>query len=94
MGKERHDEFHVSGYGTSVKAGINLTIFKYFTIEGGLKGGYINMQDIRTTAKSLQIMHHKNFSLQKPLFLLEEFLNVISISISNKNLLREIFLFI
>ena len=49
LGKERYDEFHVSGYGTSVKAGINLTIFKYFTIEGDLKGGYINMQDIRTT---------------------------------------------
>jgi hypothetical protein len=49
MGKERHDEFHVSGYGTSVKAGINFTFFKYFTLEGGLKGGYINMQDIRTT---------------------------------------------
>jgi hypothetical protein len=49
LGKERYDEFHVSGYGTSLKAGINLTFFKYFTIEGVLKGGYINMQDIRTT---------------------------------------------
>jgi hypothetical protein len=49
MGKERHDDFHVSGYGTSVKAGINFTFLKYFTIEGDLKGGYINMQDIRTT---------------------------------------------
>ena len=27
----------------------NFTIFKYFTIEGVLKGGYINMPDIRTT---------------------------------------------
>jgi hypothetical protein len=49
LGKERYDDFHVSGYGTSLKAGINLTIFKYFTIEGVLKGGYINMPDIRTT---------------------------------------------
>ena len=49
LGKERYDEFHVSGYGTSIKAGINFTIFKYFTIEGVLKGGYINMSDIRTT---------------------------------------------
>lgn len=49
LGKERYDEFHVSGYGTSIKAGINLTFFKYFTIEGVLKGGYINMPDIRTT---------------------------------------------
>ncbi len=52
LGKERYDEFHVSGYGTSVKAGINLTFFKYFTIEGILKGGYINMPDIRTTAST------------------------------------------
>lgn len=52
LGKERYDEFHVSGYGTSLKAGLNLTIFKYFTIEGVLKGGYINMPDIRTTKSS------------------------------------------
>ena len=49
MGQARHDAFHVSGFGTSLKAGINLVIFKYFTIEGDLKGGYINMPDIRTT---------------------------------------------
>jgi hypothetical protein len=49
LGKERHDDFHISEYGTSLKAGINFTFFKYFTIEGILKGGYINMSDIRTT---------------------------------------------
>lgn len=49
MGKERHDDFHVSGYGTSLKAGLNITFFKYFYVQGELKGGYINMQDIRTT---------------------------------------------
>ena len=49
LGKERHDDFHVSGYGTSLKAGLNVTFFKYFYIQGELKGGYINMQDIRTT---------------------------------------------
>ncbi|MEO8236581.1 MAG: hypothetical protein ABI793_01470 [Flavobacterium sp.] len=49
LGKERHDDFHVSGYGVSAKAGINFTFYKYFYIQGELKGGYINMQDIRTT---------------------------------------------
>ncbi|MBS7232653.1 hypothetical protein KHA90_16665 [Flavobacterium psychroterrae] len=49
LGKERHDDFHVSGYGLSAKAGINFTFFKYFYLQGELKGGYINMQDIRTT---------------------------------------------
>jgi hypothetical protein len=49
LGKERHDDFHVSGYGTSLKAGLNVTFFKHFYVQGALKGGYINMQDIRTT---------------------------------------------
>ncbi len=47
--KERHDDFHVSGYGVSFKAGLNITIFKHFYVQGELKGGYINMPDIRTT---------------------------------------------
>lgn len=47
--KERYDEFHLSGYGLSAKAGLNLTFFKHFFIQGELKGGYINLNDIRTT---------------------------------------------
>jgi hypothetical protein len=49
MGKERHDQFHVAGYGTGVKAGLNLTFFKHYFIQSEIKGGYINMPDIRTT---------------------------------------------
>lgn len=49
LGMPRHDDFHVSGYGASLKAGLNITFFKYFYIQGELKGGYINMNDIRTT---------------------------------------------
>jgi hypothetical protein len=50
LGKDRHDDFHVSGYGVSAKVGLNFTIYKYFFIQTELKGGYINMNDIRTTA--------------------------------------------
>lgn len=50
LGKERYDAFHVSGYGLSAKAGLNVTFFKHFFIQAELKGGYINMQDIRTTS--------------------------------------------
>ncbi len=50
--KDRYDEFHVAGFGLSISAGINVTIFKYFFIQGDLKGGYINMPDIRTTSDS------------------------------------------
>lgn len=47
--RERYDEFHVSGYGVSASAGLNFTFFKHFFVQGDLRGGYINMADIRTT---------------------------------------------
>lgn len=49
MGMERHDDFHISGYGTDLKAGLNLTFFKHFFVQSEIKGGYIDMPDIRTT---------------------------------------------
>lgn len=65
MGRERYDEFHVSGYGASLKAGLNLTFLKHFFIQAELKGGYINMQDIRTTAeKTDSASQHFNFFQQ------------------------------
>ncbi|MCL5129980.1 hypothetical protein [Algibacter sp. L4_22] len=50
--KERNDEFHVAGYGVSARAGINFTFFKHFFMQLDLKGGYINMPNIRTTSSS------------------------------------------
>lgn len=52
LGRDRHDDYHVSGYGASVKAGLNITLLKHFYIQGELKGGYINMLDIRTTVSA------------------------------------------
>ena len=52
LGKDRHDDYNVAGYGTSLKAGLDITFFKHFYIQGELKGGYINMQNIRTTNSS------------------------------------------
>lgn len=49
MGKERHDDFHVAGYGVSAKVGLNFTFFKYFFVQTEVKGGYINMNSIQTT---------------------------------------------
>lgn len=49
MKKERHDDFNVAGYGMSAKAGINITFFKHYFIQGELKGGYINLPTIKTT---------------------------------------------
>jgi hypothetical protein len=52
LGKDRHDDFHVSGYGVSAKAGINLTFYKHFYIQGELKGGYIYINYIKTTVSN------------------------------------------
>lgn len=49
LGKRKHDDFHISGFGLSIKGGINFTFLKYFFIQGELKGGYLNMSDILTT---------------------------------------------
>lgn len=65
LGKERHDDFHVSGYGLSAKAGLNFTFFKHFYIQGELKGGYINMQDIRTTQSTDDKASQDFFFLQR-----------------------------
>ncbi|NQY28964.1 MAG: hypothetical protein HRT69_05770 [Flavobacteriaceae bacterium] len=49
IGKPRNDEFSWSGYGISVKAGLNLTFFEHFMIQTELKGGFINMPWVKTT---------------------------------------------
>src|SRR5690554_2427774 len=49
MGKDRHDDFHISGYGLSAKVGLNITFLKYLFVQAELKGGYIDMGRIRTT---------------------------------------------
>ncbi len=50
LSRDRYDEFHLAGYGVSVRAGLTFTFFKHFFIQGDLKGGYIDMNDIRTTS--------------------------------------------
>lgn len=65
LGKDRHDDFHISGFGTSLKAGLNITFFKHFYVQGELKGGYINMQDIRTTVNSEDTASQDFFFFQK-----------------------------
>lgn len=52
LGKEKHDDFHISGYGVSARVGLDFTLFKYFFIMPELKTGYINMGDIRTTSST------------------------------------------
>ena len=49
LDKDRYDQFHVAGYGLSALLGLNVKFLKYFFVQSELKGGYINMPDIRTT---------------------------------------------
>jgi len=49
LNKERYDEFHLAGYGIDAVVGVNFSFLKYFFVQSELKGGYINMPDIRTT---------------------------------------------
>lgn len=49
LGNNEINKFHVSGYGISAKAGLNLTFYKYFFVQGELKTGYINMPNILIT---------------------------------------------
>ncbi len=58
LGKERYDQFHVSGFGLSAKAGLNVTFLKHFFVQAELKGGYINMYDVRTTASKSDKAEH------------------------------------
>jgi len=65
LNKDRHDDFHLSGYGVSAKIGLNFTIFKYFFIQTELKGGYITMNDIRTTKDSADKASQEFFFFQR-----------------------------
>ncbi|MFD2917240.1 hypothetical protein [Psychroserpens luteus] len=49
LNNERYDEFHLSGYGLNGLTGLKTTFFNWFFIQSELKGGYINMPNIRTT---------------------------------------------
>ena len=65
LGKDRHDDFHISGYGLSAKAGLNFTFLKHFFIQTELKGGYINMNDIKTTNSSADSASQEFWFLQR-----------------------------
>lgn len=64
LGYQRHDEFHVSGFGVSAKAGLNFTFFKHYFLQTELKGGYINMNNIRTTNSTSDSAEQDFFFLQ------------------------------
>ena len=65
LGKDRYDEFHIAGYGASAKVGLNFTFLKHFFIQTELKGGYINMNDIKTSQSSADSASQEFWFLQR-----------------------------
>lgn len=62
LGKERHDDFNIAGFGLSAKAGLNLIFFKHFFVQYDVKVGHINMNNVRTThSRADKASHHFNF---------------------------------
>jgi len=52
MNNERHDKFHLAGWGLDAKVGAELLFWKLFFLRTELKEGVISMPDIRTTSNS------------------------------------------
>ncbi|WP_308990867.1 hypothetical protein QLS71_012450 [Mariniflexile litorale] len=63
--KDRYDEFHLAGYGISLHAGLNFTFFKHFFLQLDMKGGYIDMPDIRTTSNTAESASQHFMYLQR-----------------------------
>ena len=65
LSKERYDDFHLSGFGVSLKGGINLTLYDRFFVQAEIKTGYINMSDIRTTTSNTDSASQEFFFFQR-----------------------------
>lgn len=52
MGNERHDAFHLAGFGLNAKGGLDVNLWNLFFLRSEIKEGYINMPSIRTTKSS------------------------------------------
>jgi hypothetical protein len=65
LSKQRYDDFHLAGFGLSLKAGANLTLFNHFFIQTEFKTGYIDMANIRTTNSTSDSASQELFFFQR-----------------------------
>ena len=65
MDFERADLWHVAGYGVAVMLGIEFTFFNHLFVQSELKGGYINMPDVSTTARASDSANQQFWLLQR-----------------------------
>lgn len=62
FGRARYDDFKVSGFGVSAKAGLNLTFFKHYFIQYEAKVGYIDITNARISQNTNdKASHHFTF---------------------------------
>ena len=62
FGRQRYDDFKISGFGFSAKAGLNLTFFKHYFIQYEAKVGYIDITNARISQNSSdKASHHFTF---------------------------------
>lgn len=53
LGRERHDDFNIAGYGLNSLIAFDIRFFQKFYIKSEVKGGFIHMPNIRTTSDSI-----------------------------------------
>ena len=53
LNNQRHDEFHLAGWGMGAVAAVDVSFFELFFIQSEWKLGYISMPDIRTTVDEI-----------------------------------------
>lgn len=49
LSQPRNDQYHLSGFGLSANAGLQLVFFQHFFIRGEIKAGYINLTSFRVS---------------------------------------------
>ena len=64
LGQERHDDYHISGFGLSAGVGLNITFLKHFFIQADLKAGYINMPNVKISTNPSDSASQDFFFLQ------------------------------
>jgi hypothetical protein len=64
MGQELSDYYHIAGYGMSLQAGLSIIIFKVITLRSEVKGGFINLPDVKTSNSNADKAQQHFFFLQ------------------------------
>ena len=61
LNNETYDKFHFSGYGLGAILGLNISFFNAFFIQNEIKGGFINLPNVRTTSSKFDKASHHFF---------------------------------